>query len=149
MHTQTNHFASTIAFNTQKPESRTIYLPVPKYDESIRNNKPAVLPIALYGRQRRSGAFFPSTISITNRIVEIPQQALWYSFPNGWGLRGQNTHPGQVHLLCQIDMLMSRHTIQAATKVWAMFLLQAQIIWRTCQNLSMKLSGGTSVKMRF
>jgi hypothetical protein len=28
----------------------------------------------------KAGASFPSTISITNIIIEIPQQALWYSF---------------------------------------------------------------------
>ena len=47
---------------------------------------------------------FHSTISIPNIIPQIQQQILWYSLPNRWGLHGQNTHPGHVHLLNQIDM---------------------------------------------
>jgi hypothetical protein len=62
-----------------------------------------------------------------------PQHAVWYSFPKGWGLRGQNSHPGQVHRLCQMDINSSR--THNTRKIFAMCSLKVAIISRTSQNL--------------
>ena len=74
-------------------------------------------------------------------MPDDPQHAVWYSFPKGWGLRGQNTHPGQVHRLCQMDIDSSRQITHAATKIFAMWAFQAAIISRTCQYLSRNVGG--------
>jgi len=50
-------------------------------------------------------------------MADNPQQAVWYSLPNGHGLRGQNTHPGQVHRLFQMYIDSSRHKAHAAMKI--------------------------------
>ena len=71
-------------------------------------------------------------ISMEKRILQRPQHAVWYSLPNGCGLRGQKIHPGHVHLLCQMDMLSSRNITHAVTKRLANFLFQALIICLTC-----------------
>ena len=49
-------------------------------------------------------------------MPDNPQHAIWYSLPNGHSLRGQNTHPGQVHRLFQMDIYSLRHKARAATK---------------------------------
>ena len=111
------------------------YFPVWKYDFNIRSRKPTVLPCGEYGTSASGGASFPLTNLIKKMMLQRPQHAVWYSLPNGCDLRAENIHPGHVHLLCQMDMLSSRHT-HVATKRLAVFSFQAQIICLTCQNLS-------------
>ncbi len=69
-------------------------------------------------------------------IPNNPQHAVWYSLPNGWGLHGKNTHPGQVHRLSQIDIDSSRHKAHAALKIVCMCLFHFEIKSQICQNLS-------------
>ncbi len=40
----------------------------------------------------------------------------WFLLPNGWGLQGQNTLPGQVHGLCHMDIDLSKQRAHAATE---------------------------------
>ena len=130
--------SSMMALSTQKPESRTLYLAVWKYDYSMRRSNPTVLPCCENCFEVWGGASFPSTNSITNMMFDNAQQAVWYSFPKGCGLRGQNTQPGHVHLLCQINIDSSRQMTHAHRNMPAMWSFQAFIIWRTDQNLSTK-----------
>jgi hypothetical protein len=69
-------------------------------------------------------------------IPNNPQHAVWYSLPNGWGLHGQNTHPGQVHWLNQIDIDSLKHKAHAALKIVCMCSFHIEIKSRICQNLS-------------
>jgi len=69
-------------------------------------------------------------------MPDNPQHAVWYSLQNGHGFHGQNTHPGQVHWLFQMDIDSSRHKAHAATKIVCMCSFHAEIKSRICQNLS-------------
>ncbi len=69
-------------------------------------------------------------------IPNNPQHAVWYSLPNVWGLCGQNTHPGRVHWLNQIDINSLRHKAHAALKIVRMCSLHVEIKSWICQNLS-------------
>jgi hypothetical protein len=81
-------------------------------------------------------------------MPDNPQHAVWYSLPNGHGLRGQNTHPGQVHRLFQMDIDSSRHKAQAETKTACMCSFHDEIISRICQNLSRNDGGGLVVNRK-
>jgi len=78
-------------------------------------------------------------------MPDSAQHAVWYSLPNGWGLRGQNTHPGQVHRLNQMDMDPSKQIAHPALNFFCIFSFHADIISRTCQNLSRNDGGGFAV----
>jgi hypothetical protein len=56
--------------------------------------------------------------------------------------------PGHVHLLCQMNMLLSRHNTHASRKIFAMFSFEALIICLTCQYLPRYVGGRISVKTR-
>jgi hypothetical protein len=75
-------------------------------------------------------------------MPDNPHLAVWYSLPNGHGLCGQNTHPGQVHRLFQMDIDSSWHKAHAATKIACMCSFQAKIKSQICQNLSRNDGGG-------
>jgi hypothetical protein len=81
-------------------------------------------------------------------MLDNPQHAVWYSLPNGHGLCGQNTHPGQVHRLFQMDIDSLRHKAHAATKIVCMCLFHAKIKSRICQNLSLNDGGGWVVNRK-
>ena len=74
------------------------------------------------------GWSFLSTISTENMIPVIPQQAEWYSLPNGCGLHGQKTHPGNVQWLVQADILSFKQIIQEEDTV-IMFWFHSRTIW--------------------
>jgi hypothetical protein len=75
---------------------------------------------------------------MANMMLDNAQQAVRYSFPNKCGLQRQNTQPGHVHLLCQVNIDSSRQMTHAHRNMSAMWLFHNLIIWRTGQNLSTK-----------
>ena len=88
------------------------------------------------------GRSLPSTSSKQNRIPDRPQYIVWYSFPNGWGFRGQNTHPGHVHRLVQMDIDLSKQLIQPELKILFMFVLKDLSSCCTSHIRSLYAGGG-------
>ena len=128
----------------QKPESKMTTFPVLKSSLQRRIIKPIVFPLSwCIGFGISFGLSFPSTISSAKRMPLSPQHIVWYSFPNGWGFLGQNTHPGHEYLLYQILMLSSRQLAQEGVKSFSMFLLNSARSFRTSQKRSVK-GGGKS-----
>ena len=81
-------------------------------------------------------------------MPDNPQHDVWYSLPNGHGLRGQNTLPGQVNRLFQMDIDSLRHKAHAATKIACMCLFHTKIKSQICQNLSQNDGGGLVVNRK-
>ena len=77
---------------------------------------------------RDQGASFPPTISIANMIPVLPQQTVWYSFPNGPGFGGTSMNPGQVCMFVHVDIDSSKHTMCPGLKLFCMFSFHASII---------------------
>jgi hypothetical protein len=121
--------SSMMPLSTQKPELRTMYLTVWKYDCSMWSSSPTIFLCCENCFKIWGGVSFPSTNSITNMMFDNTQQAVWYSFPNGCSLRGQNIQPGHVHLLCQIDIESSRKMTHAHRNLPAVWSFQDLIIW--------------------
>ena len=104
--------------------------------------------LLLGSRGSCGGRSFPSTIFIQNKIPQRPQLIVWYPFSNGWGFWGQNTHPGHVHLLVQMDIDLSRKQIHPAIKMSAIFFLKSAINLPTYQNWSLNVGAWCLVKVR-
>ena len=115
------------------------YIPTSgKYIFIIHNNNTTVF---LPSSSKLSGTAWhgwvlPSTNSTANKMTDDTHQSAGHSFPNGWGLWGQNIHPGNVHMLCQMDMDLSRQIYQEEKKTEVMWSFHDFTIWRICQNLS-------------
>ena len=138
--------SSIIPSTTQKPKSKMTTFPVLKSSLQRRIIKPIVLPLSwCIGFGSSFGLSFPSTISSAKRMPLSPQHIVWYSFPNGWGFLGQNTHPGHAYLLYQILMLSSRQLTQEGVKICSMLLLNSARSLPTYQKWSVKGGSKSSV----
>jgi hypothetical protein len=54
-------------------------------------------------------------------IPVLPEQTVWYSFPNGQGFRGTNMNQGQVCMFVHVDIDLSKHTMCPGLKLFACF----------------------------
>jgi hypothetical protein len=78
----------------------------------------------------------------------IPQQIEWYSLPIGYGLRGTNIHPGQVHRFVQTDILSSRQLTHPGLKQAGVWVLNACTSSFTWWNRCLNDGGGSKVNER-
>ncbi len=92
-----------------------MYVAVPNNDLQRRKNKSAVLLSSSKSRAPFSlGLSFSSTISIANKIPVTPQQLMWNSLLNRYGLQGQNIHPRHVQWFVQMDINSSKLTFHSS-----------------------------------
>ena len=116
---------STMAFDTQKPESNTNTLPVDQTGFVNRGSKPVVFPRSSNSFGKRFvGQSFPSRRSNDQMMLLSAHPASWYSFLKGQGFLGTNMNPGQLYSFTHLDMLSSMQLIQLGEKFVVMFLFQ-------------------------
>ena len=134
-------FNSTIPFSTQKPLSSTTIFPFPKIGSKTRSNNPTVFPSLLNFETSWDGASFPSTSSICQRMPDNEQHTVWYSLPKGQGFLGTNIHPGQLYLLVQVLIDLSKQLTQLGVNCSVMLAFHASKISQTSQKRSLKAGG--------